>query len=90
MKKIFTAIICLVLSLFVFADDVKTRFAGLDKNHMTVCVAGTCVDKKEIAEIKDTLSEMFPGRPVCYDELPACIGCHTGGGAVGIGVCFDD
>lgn len=72
------------------AADVKTRFAGLDKNRMTVCVAGTCVDKKEIAEIKDTLSEMFPGRPVCYDELPACIGCHTGGGAVGIGVCFDD
>ncbi len=72
------------------ANDVKTKFAEMDESKMTACIACTCIDADEIAKIQDVLKEMFPNKPVRYVELPACIGCHTGAGAVGIGVCFDD
>lgn len=71
------------------ADDAE-KFSSLDYNKMTLAVAGTAVDEEEAAEIQNTLAEMFPGRPVYYNELPACVGCHTGEGAVGLGFCFDD
>ena len=56
---------------------------------MTLGVAGTALPGTLIGELKEKLLAAFPSGKVYYNELPACVGCHMGTGAVGIGFCFD-
>lgn len=65
------------------------HFSGEDTDRMTLGVAGTALPGTLIGELKEKLLAAFPSGKVYYNELPACVGCHTGTGAVGIGCCFD-
>ncbi len=79
---------CLELMVRALEKDVKTQFGSLDPGKMKVCAAGTALSGEDIDMLKSALSEVFPHREVLYNPLPVSIGCHTGPGAMGVGVCF--
>ena len=65
------------------------EFSALDTKIMTLGVAGTALDQAIIDELQERLLQEYPCKKIYYNELPACVGCHIGPGAVGIGFCFD-
>lgn len=68
--------------------DLETRFAGWDKAAMRVCAAGTALSEQAVSALKGALLAIFPGSEVIYNPLSISIGCHTGPGAMGVGICF--
>lgn len=78
----------LELMVRALKKDAETRFSSLDPASMRVCAAGTALSREEIDIVKAALLEEFPGREVLYDSLPISVGCHTGPGAMGVGICF--
>ncbi len=78
----------LELMVRALKKDAETRFSSLDPASMRVCAAGTALSREEIDIVKAALLEEFPGREVLYDPLPISVGCHTGPGAMGVGICF--
>lgn len=68
--------------------DVESRFAGWDMAAMRVCAAGTALTEEAVNALKEALLAIFPGHEVIYNPLSISIGCHTGPGAMGVGVCF--
>ncbi len=78
----------LELMVRALKKDAETRFSSLDPESMRVCAAGTALSQEEIDMLKAALLEEFPGREVLYNSLPISVGCHTGPGAMGVGICF--
>ena len=64
-------------------------FSSLDRADMTMGVAGTDLPESEREALMARLLREFPCKKVYYNELPACVACHVGPGAAGIGFCFD-
>ena len=64
-------------------------FSSLDRADMTMGVAGTDLPEGEREELMARLLREFSCKKVYYNELPACVACHVGPGAAGIGFCFD-
>ncbi|MCI9225945.1 MAG: DegV family protein [Acutalibacter sp.] len=78
----------LELMVRALKKDAETRFSSLDPEYMRVCAAGTALSQEEIDMLKAALLEEFPGHEVLYNPLPISVGCHTGPGAMGVGICF--
>lgn len=67
-------------------NDKEKRFADVPNEQLSIGAAGTCLSKEEQLNWRHALEEAFPGADVFYNPLSASIGCHTGPGAVGVGL----
>lgn len=67
-------------------NDKEKRFADVPNEQLSIGAAGTCFSEEEQLNWKHALEEAFPGADVFYNPLSASIGCHTGPGAVGVGL----
>lgn len=72
--------------LAALKTDVVSRFADVKREKLCIGAAGAGLTSEERKEWLDMVREEFPGADVFYDPLLASIGCHTGPGAVGIGL----
>lgn len=70
-------------------NEFYLRFANSSVENMTLGIAGTDISDSIVTELKERLSSLFQCKKIYYNELPACVGCHVGRGAIGIGFCFD-
>lgn len=68
--------------------ELEGRFCNQDLSKLKVGAAGAGLTEEEIKAWKNAVVEAFPGAEVYYNPLSASIGCHTGPGAVGIGISF--
>ena len=69
-------------------EDLKTRFADVDRKQLRLGAAGT-FQKQEDADqwykmVKDTFENEIDD--IYYDSLSFSIGCHVGPNAIGIGI----
>lgn len=72
-------------------SELATEFkAEHEQGKMALLVAYSEI-KDEAAKFKAEIEQAFPGMKVLYTD-PLCLGiaCHTGSGALGIGVCICD
>lgn len=67
-------------------NDKEKRFADVPNEQLSIGAAGTCLSEEEQLNWKHALEEAFSGADVFYNPLSASIGCHTGPGAVGVGL----
>lgn len=67
-------------------NDKEKRFADVPNEQLSIGAAGTCLSEEEQLNWKHALEEAFPGADVFYNPLSVSIGCHTGTGAVGVGL----
>ena len=67
-------------------NDKEKRFADVPNEQLSIGAAGTCLSEEEQLNWKHALEEAFPGADLFYNPLSASIGCHTGPGAVGVGL----
>ncbi len=67
-------------------NDKEKRFADVPNEQFSIGAAGTCLSEEEQLNWKHALEEAFPGADVFYNPLSVSIGCHTGPGAVGVGL----
>lgn len=67
-------------------NDKEKRFADVPNEQLSIGAAGTCLSEEEQLNWRHALEEAFPGADVFYNPLSASIGCHTGPGAVGVGL----
>ena len=79
---------CYKTMIKALQKDMETRFADCDQSKLSVGVAGAGLSAEEIADATGILQEAFPQAKVYYDPLSASISCHTGPGAVGMGISF--
>lgn len=77
---------CETKMLDALKEDVASRFADVEREKLCIGAAGAGLTPEQRKEWLDMVREEFPGADVFYDPLPASIGCHTGPGAVGIGL----
>lgn len=68
--------------------ELEGRFSNQDLSKLKVGAAGAGLTEEEIETWKNAVTVAFPGAEVYYNHLSASIGCHTGPGAVGIGISF--
>lgn len=67
-------------------NDKEKRFSDVPNEQLSIGAAGTCLSEEEQLNWKHALEEAFPGADVFYNPLSVSIGCHTGPGAVGVGL----
>lgn len=68
--------------------DISKRFSEMDLSTMHLGIAGANLSQEEIDTYIEIASEHFPNTDIFYDPLSASISCHTGPGALGIGISF--
>ena len=67
--------------------DMDTRFLPLkEKGLLKVGMAETLMPEEEFASWKQRFQEYFPDMEIVHYPLTMSIGCHTGPGALGVGV----
>lgn len=67
--------------------DLENRFAHLHENgQLQLGIANTWMEAETIERWKRELALEFPGMELTHIPLTLSIGCHTGPGALGIGV----
>ena len=67
--------------------DLDTRFADLKKHGLLQAgIATTLMDKEKLTYFKEEMQQHFPDMKLKTAPLTMSIGCHTGPGAVGIGI----
>lgn len=69
-------------------NDVEKRFSQERTKKMCVGAAGSFLSESEKQNWLSMVQEAFPQADVWYDALSMSIACHTGPGAVGIGISF--
>ena len=68
-------------------DDLDTRFAPLkEAGLLKLGMAETDMTKEEFGQWRDRFQECFPDMEVLHSPLTMSIGCHTGSGALGVGL----
>lgn len=77
---------CQSRMLQALKDDMEARFANVSKEKILVGMAGTALSKEQIEQNGALLKETFPFADFYYDPLSLSIGCHTGPGALGMGI----
>ena len=66
--------------------DLEGRFAqALARSDVRLLAAGSA-DKVTTAKWLRQISDAFPGMPILYDDLSLGVSCHTGEGALGVGL----
>ena len=66
----------------------KKGFPRKERKKMCVGAAGSFLSESEKQNWLSMVQEAFPQADVWYDALSMSIACHTGPGAVGIGISF--
>ncbi|MBP0973344.1 MAG: DegV family protein [Oscillospiraceae bacterium] len=66
--------------------ELDTRFAGVPTQKLRIATAGTLETGEEAEAWRSMVQESFPAFDVIYDPLSCSIACHTGIGAVGVGI----
>lgn len=66
-------------------NDIATKFADYSDDEIYI-LAATSADEETTAKWLEQIKEEFPGKDVLCDKLSLGISCHTGEGALGIGV----
>lgn len=66
--------------------DLDTRFKEAYENGEVTLMAASSAPRKEAQRWVSEMEEAFPGMKVMYDDLSLGVSCHTGQGALGIGV----
>ncbi len=79
---------CEALMVQAIKNDLKVRFSGYDRTKLRIGAAGAGLSEQEQGRWSGLLKENFPEAKVYYSPLSVSIGCHTGPGAVGVGVSF--
>ena len=69
-------------------NDITTRLPNEDIDNLKIGCAGANLSQIEIEYWTNLVKETFPTATIYYHELSASIACHTGPGAIGIGICF--
>lgn len=67
--------------LAAIADDIETRFGGMEHGRFEIAAAYT-YDKEAAAEWKKEIEAHFPGREIHMDPLSLSVACHIGPGAI--------
>ena len=67
--------------------DIDTRFSHLrDEGVLNLGMAETDMDEEEFLSWKEKYQKCFPDMEIVHYPLTMSIGCHTGAGALGVGV----
>lgn len=66
--------------------DLNTRFSEFDSKQIRIATAGSGLTDEEAEAWRIAVADAFPGYDVTYSKLPLSIVCHTGPGALGIGI----
>ena len=66
--------------------ELDTRFAGAPASEIHLATASTLETPEEAEAWRLMVQEAFPQFQVSYDPLSCSIACHTGMGAVGVGM----
>lgn len=66
--------------------DRATRFREAEESRIRIGAAGSGLSAEEAAAWTSMLTAAFPQATVYYDPLSFSIGCHTGPGALGVGM----
>ncbi len=67
--------------------DIDTRFSHLrDEGVLKLGMAETDMSEEEFLSWKEKYQECFPDMEIVHYPLTMSIGCHTGAGALGVGV----
>ena len=69
-------------------NDLETKFSKNDISRLRIGAAGAGLNADEISEWLEILKTNFKSAEVYYSPLSASISCHTGPGAVGVGISF--
>ena len=69
-------------------SEIAGRFSHNDMSKLKVGAAGAGLSEEEIENWLGMVKEAFPNAKVFYGPLSASVACHTGPGAVGIGISF--
>lgn len=67
-------------------NDRATRFREAEESRIRIGAAGSGLSAEEAAAWTSMLAAAFPQATVYYDPLSFSIGCHTGPGALGVGM----
>lgn len=68
-------------------SDLAIRFKDAHARGEVTLMAATSASAEETAAWVKEIEEAFPGMPVVCDDLSLGVSCHTGEGALGIGLC---
>ncbi len=74
--------------LTALSNDIESRFKEMDQAHLHIGLAGANLSQEEIDFYLDLVRKQFPSADIYYNPLSASISCHTGPGALGIGICY--
>ncbi len=66
--------------------ELDTRFKDVPTASLRIATAGTLDSAEEAEAWRSMVQESFPDYEVIYDPLSCSIACHTGMGAVGVGI----
>ena len=67
-------------------SDLATRFQEAHARGDVFLMAAGSADKETTAKWLKQIEAAFPGMPILYDDLSMGVSCHTGEGALGIGL----
>lgn len=67
-------------------QDLATRFADANPKQVRIATAGSGLTEEEAEAWRAVVADAFPDHDVIYVNLPLSIVCHTGPGALGIGL----
>lgn len=67
-------------------SDLAIRFADAQSRGDVHLLAAGSASEEETAKWIAQIEQAFPGMPVLYDDLSLGVSCHTGEGALGIGL----
>lgn len=68
-------------------SDLTIRFKDAHARGEVTLMAATSASAEETAAWVQEIEAAFPGMPVVCDDLSLGVSCHTGEGALGIGLC---
>lgn len=80
---------CELKMLEALQADFLKRFPDTPEAHLQIGLAGAGLSEAEIDEWAKIIRGGFPSAQIYYNPLSASIACHTGPGAVGIGMSAD-
>ena len=79
---------CELKMIEAIKNDLETKFAKNDISRMRIGAAGAGLSSEEVFEWTQILKNNFKTASVYYSSLSASVCCHTGAGAVGVGISF--
>lgn len=79
---------CKLKIIDAIKNDLSTKFSKNDISKMRIGAAGAGLTPNDVEDWVGILKNNFKNSGVYYSPLSASISCHTGPGAIGVGVTF--